>query len=144
MVNYDRLSGRKTDKAAPRAVLAQPGHSRLLLGQTRRVGSPDLSVSPSSKFTKCPSTYKKPCKACLSLISDAYTHLLPSKAIRDIHPIIDPEEDYLTIVAVEQTVTASEAKRKKELEEAHANFKGCQLVPCFNSHTLIYYTKSLS
>jgi kinetochore protein Spc24 len=41
-----------------------------------------------------------------------------------MRPIIDPEEDYLTIVAVEQTVTASEAKRKKEVEEAHANLKG--------------------
>lgn len=46
------------------------------------------------------------------------------KAIRDMHPIIDPEEDYLTIVTAEQTFAASEAKRKKELEEAHAKLKG--------------------
>ncbi|KAF7777519.1 hypothetical protein Agabi119p4_3591 [Agaricus bisporus var. burnettii] len=45
------------------------------------------------------------------------------KAIRDMRPVINPDEDYLTIVAVEQTVTASEARRKKELEEAHAKFK---------------------
>jgi kinetochore protein Spc24 len=41
-----------------------------------------------------------------------------------MRPIIDPEEDYLTIVAAEQKLAASEAKRKKELEEAHANLKG--------------------
>jgi kinetochore protein Spc24 len=39
-------------------------------------------------------------------------------------PIIDPEEDYLTIVAAEDKIASAEAKRKKELEEAHANFKG--------------------
>ncbi|KAF9452235.1 hypothetical protein P691DRAFT_805118 [Macrolepiota fuliginosa MF-IS2] len=45
------------------------------------------------------------------------------KAIHDMRPIIDPEEDYLTIVAAEQKLAASEAKRKKELEESHANLK---------------------
>ncbi|KXN82549.1 putative kinetochore protein spc24 [Leucoagaricus sp. SymC.cos] len=45
------------------------------------------------------------------------------KAIRDMRPIIDPEEDYLSIVAAEQKLAASEAKRKKEFEEAHANLK---------------------
>ena len=39
-------------------------------------------------------------------------------------PIIDPEEDYLTIVAAEEKIAAAEAKRKKELEEAYANLKG--------------------
>jgi kinetochore protein Spc24, fungi type len=38
-------------------------------------------------------------------------------------PIIDPEEDYLTIVAAEEKMIASEQRRKKELEEAHTNFK---------------------
>lgn len=47
-----------------------------------------------------------------------------SKAIRDMRPIIDPEEDYLTIVAAEESIAVSEAKRKKQLEEAHANLKG--------------------
>ena len=47
-----------------------------------------------------------------------------SKAIRDMRPIIDPEEDYLTIVAAEESIAASEAKRKKQMEEAHANLKG--------------------
>ncbi|KAF8631419.1 hypothetical protein AX17_005096 [Amanita inopinata Kibby_2008] len=45
------------------------------------------------------------------------------KAIRDMLPIIDPEEDYLTIVAAEESIATSEAKRKKQLEEAHANLK---------------------
>lgn len=39
-------------------------------------------------------------------------------------PIIDPEEDYLTIVAAEEKIIMSETKRKKELEEAHAKLKG--------------------
>ncbi|KAG6831300.1 hypothetical protein H0H92_011507 [Tricholoma furcatifolium] len=38
-------------------------------------------------------------------------------------PIIDPEDDYLTIVAAEEKIAATEARRKKELEEAHANMK---------------------
>jgi len=46
------------------------------------------------------------------------------KAIRDMRPIIDPEEDYLTIVAAEESIATSEAKRRKQLEEAHANLKG--------------------
>ncbi|GLB35373.1 putative spc24 subunit of Ndc80 [Lyophyllum shimeji] len=45
------------------------------------------------------------------------------KAIRDMLPIIDPEEDYLTIVAAEEKIAATEARRKKEIEEAHANMK---------------------
>jgi kinetochore protein Spc24 len=49
---------------------------------------------------------------------------LNSKAIREMLPIIDPEEDYLTIVAAEEKIIASETKRKKELEEAHAKLKG--------------------
>jgi hypothetical protein len=48
------------------------------------------------------------------------------KAIRDMLPIIDPEEDYLTIVAAEEKIASTETKRKKELEEAHANLKGQQ------------------
>jgi len=39
-------------------------------------------------------------------------------------PIIDPEEDYLAIVAADESITSAEAKRKKELEEAHATMKG--------------------
>lgn len=47
-----------------------------------------------------------------------------SQAIRDMRPIIDPEEDYLTIVAAEESIATAEAKSKKELEEAHATMKG--------------------
>jgi kinetochore protein Spc24 len=39
-------------------------------------------------------------------------------------PIIDPEEDYLTIVAAEDKIGSAEAKRKKEMEEAYTNLKG--------------------
>jgi hypothetical protein len=47
-----------------------------------------------------------------------------------MRPIIDPEEDYLTIVAAEQKFAAAEAKRKKELEESHTKLK---CTPC-SSH----------
>ena len=39
-------------------------------------------------------------------------------------PIIDPEEDYLTIVAAEERIAATESRRKKEIEEAQGNMKG--------------------
>lgn len=38
-------------------------------------------------------------------------------------PIIDPEEDYLTILSAEEQIALTEAKRKKELEDAQANLK---------------------
>jgi len=43
--------------------------------------------------------------------------------IRDMLPIMNPDDDYLTIVAAEEKIASSEAKRKKELDEAHANLK---------------------
>jgi kinetochore protein Spc24, fungi type len=46
-----------------------------------------------------------------------------SKAIRELRSIIDPEEDYLTIIAAEESVAANEARRKKDLEESHALMK---------------------
>ncbi|KAF8968366.1 hypothetical protein BDZ97DRAFT_431810 [Flammula alnicola] len=46
-----------------------------------------------------------------------------TKLIREMLPIMDPDEDYLTIVAAEEKIASSEARRKKELEEAHANLK---------------------
>ncbi|PPQ75503.1 hypothetical protein CVT24_013360 [Panaeolus cyanescens] len=46
-----------------------------------------------------------------------------AKLIRDMLPIMDPDEDYLTIVSAEESIAASEARRKKELEAAHANLK---------------------
>ena len=45
---------------------------------------------------------------------------------------MNPDEDYLTIVAAEEKIAASEAKRKKELEESHANLKGLCLDLEFN------------
>jgi len=46
------------------------------------------------------------------------------EAIRKMRSIIDPKDDYMNIVDAEQKLAASETKRKKELEEAHANLKG--------------------
>ena len=42
---------------------------------------------------------------------------------------MNPEDDYLTIVAAEEKIASSEAKRKKELEEVHANVK-CTFISC--------------
>ena len=53
----------------------------------------------------------------------AQAYCLDSKAIQEMLPIIDPEEDYLTIVAAEEKIAASEAKRKKELDDIHGNLK---------------------
>jgi kinetochore protein Spc24, fungi type len=39
-------------------------------------------------------------------------------------PIIDPEEDFLTILAAEEQISATETKRKKELEDLHSELKG--------------------
>lgn len=50
--------------------------------------------------------------------------ILISKAIRDTIPIIDPEEDYLTIAAAEEQMAITEAARKKELDEAQAKMRG--------------------
>lgn len=60
----------------------------------------------------------------LSQTVDTVLMIEPSKVIRDMLPIIDPEEDYLTIVAAEEKIINSEQRRKKELEEAHATLKG--------------------
>ncbi|KAJ3492329.1 hypothetical protein NLI96_g2 [Meripilus lineatus] len=46
------------------------------------------------------------------------------KAIRDtVIPIIDPDEDYLTIAAAEEQMAVTEVTRKKELEEAQAKMR---------------------
>jgi kinetochore protein Spc24 len=44
-------------------------------------------------------------------------------------PIIDPEEDFLTILAAEEQIAAAEARRKKELEDLHSNLK-CEHIRC--------------
>ncbi|KJA20213.1 hypothetical protein HYPSUDRAFT_68618 [Hypholoma sublateritium FD-334 SS-4] len=46
-----------------------------------------------------------------------------TKLIREMLPIMNPDEDYLTIVAAEETMTLTAARRKKELEEGHARLK---------------------
>lgn len=39
-------------------------------------------------------------------------------------PMMDPEEDYITIAATEQQTSTTKSNRKKELEEAYSNLKG--------------------
>lgn len=43
-------------------------------------------------------------------------------------PIMNPDEDYLTIVAVEEAMGLSAARRNKELEEAQVRLKGAHSV----------------
>jgi hypothetical protein len=42
-------------------------------------------------------------------------------------PIIKPDDDFLTIFAAEQNVAASEARKKKDFEQAHTKLKGTLL-----------------
>jgi len=46
------------------------------------------------------------------------------KLIRDMAPIMDPEEDFLTILAAEEQIATTETKRRKELEDLHNSLKG--------------------
>ncbi|KAJ7632456.1 hypothetical protein FB45DRAFT_1002884, partial [Roridomyces roridus] len=44
-------------------------------------------------------------------------------ALRQVKSVVVPDDDYLTLVAAEDTLAAAEAKRKKELDELHSNLK---------------------
>ena len=46
-----------------------------------------------------------------------------SKAIEEMIPIIDPEDDYLTIAAAEEQMALTHGARQKELGEAHAKLR---------------------
>ncbi|KAJ3785223.1 Spc24 subunit of Ndc80-domain-containing protein [Lentinula aff. detonsa] len=45
------------------------------------------------------------------------------KVIMEMTAMMDPEDDYNTIVEAEEKIKASRAQKDKELEEAHANLK---------------------
>ena len=45
------------------------------------------------------------------------------KAIREMVPIIDPEDDYLTIAAAEERMALTHEMRQKELHDAHTKLK---------------------
>ncbi|KAK7693254.1 hypothetical protein QCA50_002821 [Cerrena zonata] len=44
-------------------------------------------------------------------------------AIKETIPIMDPEEDYMTIAEAEELMAKTEATRKKELDDAHAKLR---------------------
>lgn len=44
--------------------------------------------------------------------------------MREGAAIIDPEEDYMTIAAAEETMSHTEAARRKELDQAKSKLKG--------------------
>ncbi|THU99390.1 hypothetical protein K435DRAFT_717928 [Dendrothele bispora CBS 962.96] len=50
------------------------------------------------------------------------------KAIQEMAPMIDPDEDYVAIVEAEEKFAESEAKRRKELEEAYSRLKALSKV----------------
>lgn len=56
------------------------------------------------------------------------------KAIREMIPIIDPEEDYLTIAAAEEQMSITEEERRKEIGEAQSRVR-CQSLLCILSYT---------
>ena len=47
-----------------------------------------------------------------------------SKVIQEMLPVMDPEEDYMTIIAADAKIKSSEVARMKQLEEAHTKLKG--------------------
>ncbi|KAJ3008826.1 hypothetical protein NUW54_g3008 [Trametes sanguinea] len=66
-----------------------------------------------------------------------------SKAIREMVPIIDPEDDYLTIAAAEEQMATTHDMRQKDIHDAHAKsksvsdlFGGC--IPVCPLHLLIF------
>ncbi|KAJ6547392.1 hypothetical protein B0H19DRAFT_1165365 [Mycena capillaripes] len=45
------------------------------------------------------------------------------EALRGVKAVVVPDDDYLTLVAAEETIAAAEAKRRKEMDELHTNLK---------------------
>ncbi|KAJ7738509.1 hypothetical protein DFH07DRAFT_752490 [Mycena maculata] len=45
------------------------------------------------------------------------------EALRGVKAVVVPDDDYLTLVATEETIAAAEAKRRKELDELQSNLK---------------------
>ncbi|KAJ7090041.1 hypothetical protein C8R43DRAFT_1050445 [Mycena crocata] len=43
--------------------------------------------------------------------------------LRAVKSVVDPEDDYLTLVAAEDTIAAAETKRRKELDVLQSNLK---------------------
>jgi hypothetical protein len=48
----------------------------------------------------------------------------PREALRTVKAVVVPDDDYLTLVAAEETIAAAEAKRKTELDKVHSTLKG--------------------
>ncbi|KAK7015003.1 hypothetical protein R3P38DRAFT_2998914 [Favolaschia claudopus] len=49
-------------------------------------------------------------------------------ALRGVKAVVDPDDDYLTLVAAEEAIAGSEAKRKKEVDELHSHLKALSKV----------------
>jgi hypothetical protein len=46
---------------------------------------------------------------------------------------MDPEEDYLNIIAIEEETAASESRRKEKLDKALSDIKGSYLVRLYTT-----------
>jgi len=49
---------------------------------------------------------------------------MPRNLLKEMIPIMNPDDDFMTIVAAEQKIAASWAKRKKEIEQSEAHLNG--------------------
>ncbi|KAJ7470590.1 hypothetical protein FB451DRAFT_1254200 [Mycena latifolia] len=45
------------------------------------------------------------------------------EALKGVKAVVVPDDDYLTLVAAEETIAAAETRRRKELDELHSNLK---------------------
>ncbi len=66
------------------------------------------------------------------------------KAIREMVPIIDPEDDYLTIAAAEERMAITHETRQRELHEAHVKLKREWSVICYRPTAHPHYPAILS
>ncbi|KAJ3811547.1 Spc24 subunit of Ndc80-domain-containing protein [Lentinula lateritia] len=65
-----------------------------------------------------------------------------TKVIVEMAAMMDPEDDYNTIVEAEEKIKASRVQREKEIEEAHANMKGASSIHI--PEKIAYILKALS
>lgn len=70
--------------------------------------SPTRYVYQHTRHNVCHPPTQNICKCLLNV---------HRKAIRDMTPLIDPEDDYLTIVAAEEQMSVTEEERKKEIDQ---------------------------
>lgn len=90
--------------------------------ESRAVTSVALQLKP---LPPCRRTYQRQCRPGYDASIIFWTLIFAaSKAIKEMATMIDPDEDYLTVVAAKELIASVRESRKKDLDEAHANLKG--------------------